>query len=132
MKHTGGLIHGDLSLAVARLGHGDAIVIGDAGLPVAAGATLIDLALTPGTVSFRSVVEAVSTEMCVESLVFATELAASGQTLVDWVVGHWQEATVELLAHDDFKVRARSAGVHVRTGEYTPYANVMLVAGVPF
>lgn len=132
VKRTGGLIHGELSFAVALLGHGDSIVVGDAGLPVAGRSTLIDLAVSPGTVSFRSVVAALSTEMCVESLVMASELAQTDQELVDWVAGQYPDASVEMVSHSDFKGRAGSAGVHVRTGEYTPYANVVLVAGVPF
>lgn len=70
--------------------------------------------------------------MKVESLVFASELDITNRSLLDWVVGQWRETAVEMLAHSDFKARAAGAGVHVRTGEYTRYANVVLVAGVPF
>ena len=47
MKKTP-LLNAELSAAIARLGHGDIIVIGDAGMPVPAGTPCIDLALTAG------------------------------------------------------------------------------------
>jgi D-ribose pyranase len=36
------------------------------------------------------------------------------------------------VSHDIFKHRCRTARAIVRTGEFTPYANVMLFAGVVF
>ena len=37
------------------------------------------------------------------------------------------------LAHEDFKARTREDGViFIRTGEATPFANILLVGGVAF
>ena len=45
MKRTG-LLNIELSQVIAGMGHGDVLVIGDAGLPVPKGVRRIDLALT--------------------------------------------------------------------------------------
>ena len=37
---------------------------------------------------------------------------------------------IETVSHTTFKERTRSSRAVVRTGEFTPYANVILVAGV--
>jgi D-ribose pyranase len=39
---------------------------------------------------------------------------------------------VEFVSHAEFKVRTTSARAIVRTGEFAPYANVILVSGVVF
>lgn len=39
---------------------------------------------------------------------------------------------VQAVAHEEFMQRSRSSVAIVRTGEFTPYANVILVAGVVF
>ena len=40
--------------------------------------------------------------------------------------------TPQAVSHEDFKRLTQQARVMVRTGECTPYANVILVAGVTF
>ncbi|SFE94930.1 D-ribose pyranase [Paracidovorax wautersii] len=129
MKRTA-LLHAELSHAIASLGHGDMLVIGDVGLPIPPGPRRIDLALTPGIPAVADVLRAVLSEMQVERAVIATEaVAREGGDLPAWCV---LPVTPEQLPHDDFKRLTAQARVMVRTGECTPYANVVLVAGVTF
>ena len=65
MKKTP-LLNVALSRLIASLGHGDTVVIGDAGLPVPPGVELIDLALTHGIPDFVSTLKVVLSEMQVE------------------------------------------------------------------
>jgi D-ribose pyranase len=39
---------------------------------------------------------------------------------------------IEVVSHESFKARTSDAKAVVRTGEFTPYANVILIAGVVF
>nr|WP_255594593.1 D-ribose pyranase [Acidovorax sp. sif1233] len=124
------MLHAELSHAIASLGHGDMLVIGDVGLPIPPGPRRIDLALTPGIPAVADVLRVVLSEMQVEKAVIATEAVERG-------AGHlpgWCQLPVEPQAvpHDDFKRLTQQARVMVRTGECTPYANVILVAGVTF
>jgi ABC-type ribose transport system, auxiliary component len=73
MKKTP-LLNVALSRLIASLGHGDTVVIGDAGLPVPPGVELIDLALTHGIPDFVSTLKVVLSEMQVESHVLAHEI----------------------------------------------------------
>lgn len=73
MKKTA-LLNVALSRLIASLGHGDMVVIGDAGLPVPPGVELIDLALTHGVPDFVSTLKVVLSEMQVESHVLANEI----------------------------------------------------------
>lgn len=127
MKRTT-LLHSELSGLIAAMGHGDLLVIGDAGLPVPTGVRCIDLAVTRGVPGFFDVLDAVLAELVVERSAWATEASADlQQALRARDLG--KPATV---AHDAFKVLSRDARAIVRTGEFTPYANVALWSGVAF
>lgn len=127
MKRTA-LLHGDLSGLIARLGHGDLLVIGDAGLPVPRGVPCIDLALTRGIPSVFDVLDAVLAEMVVERAALAQEAApALQERFCQREIGQ-----VTRLSHEAFKARTAEARAIVRTGEFTPYANICLWSGVAF
>lgn len=123
------LLHAELSHLVATLGHGDAVVVADAGLPVPPGVRCIDLAVTRGVPSFHQVLAALLSEMQVEHAVHATELAAPLAAQLAEALG---PLPLQAVSHADFKQLTGHARAIVRTGEFTPYANVLLYAGVVF
>ena len=130
MKKTP-LLNIALSQLIASLGHGDMLVIGDAGLPSQPGVPLIDLALTRGIPGFIDTVNTVLSEMQVEYHLFASELPQHNPVMAA------QVAALDLpdarqVTHDEFKQLSKGARAIVRTGECSPYANVILVAGVVF
>ena len=134
MKKTP-LLNVALSRLIASLGHGDMVVIGDAGLPVPAGVELIDLALTHGVPDFISTLKVVLSEMQVESHVLAQEILDKQPTALaalDELDAAGELGRRELLSHDRFKVLSRQARAVVRTGECQPYCNIVLIAGVTF
>ena len=131
MKKTP-LLHRGLSQLVAGLGHGDLVVIADAGLPVPVGTPCIDLALMRGVPSFDQVLQAVLSEMQVERIAFADEAVQRSPDFVAQVGERMQGVPVERLPHDELKRRSASARAIVRSGEFTPYANLLLYAGVVF
>lgn len=127
-----GLLHPQLARVVTELGHGDLLAIGDAGLPLPLGVERVDLAVVRGVPSFLEVARAVLAEVRVETLVFAEESRAACPQLVDAVTSLAPGAMIEWVSHEEFKARSHSARALVRTGEFTPYANVLLVSGVDF
>lgn len=125
-KH--GLLNPDLNRAVARLGHTDLVVVADCGLPVPSHVPIIDLALVFGIPRFTEALDALLAEIVVETGLAAEEVR--GTVADDWL----QERLGELayVPHEEFKHRVAAAAFVVRTGETTPYANVILRCGVPF
>src|SRR5438132_210356 len=73
----GTLLHPELSRVIASLGHGDSLVIADAGLPIPAAVERIDLAFAPGKPAFMVVLEAVLAEMEVERAILAQEVKSA-------------------------------------------------------
>src|SRR5690242_19032453 len=119
MKKTP-LLNVALSRLIASLGHGDTVVIGDAGLPVPPGVELIDLALTHGIPDFISTLKVVLSEMQVESHVLAHEILdkkPSALSTLDELNADGALGRRELLSHDQFKALSRQARAIVRTGE---------------
>lgn len=139
MKRSG-ILNPALCRALASLGHTDAIVICDAGLPIPDGPERIDLSLVPGVPAFRDVLAAVIAELQVERAQVATEFEQRSRNLHDETIlrlnaqAEVQGAPVaiERTSHEELKRATRSARVIVRTGECTPFANVILYSGVPF
>jgi len=131
MKKTP-LLHADLSRTIARLGHGDMVVIADAGLPVPEGTPCIDLAVTRGVPAFTQVLAAVLSEMQVERIVVARELRARSAAMYEHIAAAFPGMKAEEISHEELKALTRHARAVVRTGEFTPYANLVLVAGVVF
>ncbi|MEO1734064.1 MAG: D-ribose pyranase [Pseudomonadota bacterium] len=125
MKRSG-LLHAELARTIAGLGHGDIIVVGDAGLPVPNGVPVIDLAVTLGTPSFWSVLDAILDEMVVDHSVIAVE-ADTGVT-----AKFSDRLSPDTVLHDHLKSLCQDAVCVVRTGEAVPYTNVVLYAGVAF
>ncbi|WP_433739782.1 D-ribose pyranase [Pseudomonas putida] len=134
MKKTP-LLNVALSRLIASLGHGDKVVIGDAGLPVPPGVELIDLALTRGIPDFVSTLKVVLSEMQVESHVLACEIQEKNPSVLSSLDGLNSEGALgprEWLSHEQFKILSGQARAIVRTGECQPYCNVVLIAGVTF
>ncbi|NAX20709.1 D-ribose pyranase [Vibrio sp. V39_P1S14PM300] len=134
------LINSELSYLVATLGHTDEITICDAGLPIPDQVQRIDLALTHGIPGFIETVRVVLSESQIEGVVIAREFEQVSpehhRALIN-ELEHEQESTgreitVQYLSHDDFKQRTHQSRAVVRTGECTPYANVIFQAGVVF
>lgn len=132
MKRSG-LLHAELNRVIAAMGHTDTLVIGDVGLPVPPGVPCIDLAVLPGTPSFATVFEAVYAELAVERVTVASEIRTRNQALAMLARRLANEdVVVDELSHEEFKRQSAKAVAVVRTGETSPYANIILHAGVTF
>lgn len=131
MKKTT-LLQSDLSHVIATLGHMDILVVADAGLPIPPETRRIDLALTRGVPGAIETLKVILEEMQVERVVMAGEAKERNPQYLADVQQLLPGVPVEFVPHSEFKSRTASARAVVRTGEFAPYANVILVAGVVF
>ena len=126
----GGIINANLAGALGRLGHTDLVVVCDAGLPIPPGSTVVDLAFRFGVPTFETVLSGLLEELVIEGAIAAEEVqsqnAASHELLSD------RFPDLELVPHEELKRMVARAKLVVRTGEATPYSNVVLRCGVPF
>jgi D-ribose pyranase len=128
----GTLLNAPLSALIAQMGHTDRLVVSDAGLPVPEGVPHIDLAVSPGIPPFLKVTRAILTELEVESAIIAEEMEEVSPELCAALMELLGDIPVETVPHERFKTETESARAVARTGEFTPYANIILSAGVVF
>lgn len=133
MKKTG-ILNRELSRIIAGMGHGDRLVICDAGLPIPNDHEIVDLALTTNIPRFLEALNAVLLELEVERAVVADEMQTVSGPLLKEVRTMLPQIELESVPHDRFKEMTSENGNtwFVRTGEATPYANIMLISGVTF
>jgi len=127
-KH--GILNRDLAGIFAKLGHTDQIVIADCGLPIPEGVPCVDLAYKLGEPSFEAILEAVLADLVVEKAIIAEEIMEHNQEIYTLI--HGQLTNKEHMSHEQFKQLTKQAKVIIRTGETTPYANIILQSGVIF
>lgn len=125
MKKTG-ILNSELCALLASLGHTDLICIADAGLPIPAHVPRIDLALVPGVPTFLDTVWAILKEIAVERAVVAREMVVRNASRYEAVKSLLGGVTLEEIPHEEFKTRVASVRAVVRTGECTPFANILL------
>jgi D-ribose pyranase len=127
-----GTLNQSLSEVIAGLGHMDQLVIGDAGLPIPVETRRIDLALTEGVPTFLQTLKVILEEMQVERAIVAEEMIEFSPAVYEQVRELLPEIPLEAIPHIEFKSQTGNARAIVRTGEFTPYANIILVSGVVF
>ena len=127
-----GTLNQPLSEVIAGLGHQDSLVVADAGLPISSGTRRIDLALTQGTPGFLETLRVILEEIKVERAIVAEEMQTVSKPLFDEVKSLLPGVQIETIPHEELKQLTHAAKAVVRTGEFTPYANVILVSGVVF
>ena len=124
-----GVINQPIATIISGLGHTDTITIADAGLPIPAATQRIDLALTTGVPSFLETLRVVLSEMFVEKAIVAEEMQTVSLQMYTALTEVLGDVPIELVPHVDFKRETAVTKAIIRTGEFTPYANVILVAG---
>jgi len=134
MKKTG-ILNSHISRVISEAGHKDRLVIADAGLPIPEETERIDLALTRGVPGFLQTLEAVLAELAVEEVLIAEEIQTASResrALFENLKKLLGDIPARLVPHEAFKDLLPSTRAVVRTGEFTPYANIMLISGVTF
>ncbi|MEQ5727505.1 D-ribose pyranase [Providencia rettgeri] len=136
----GVLLNANITSVIAKLGHTDQITLADAGLPISQGPERIDLAITQGLPDFLSVLKVITQEMQVEKAILAEEITAINPEMETAILMHLQQLAatqgnhIEIVycGHERFKQLTQDSKAVIRTGECSPFANVILCSGVTF
>jgi D-ribose pyranase len=125
-----GILNRHLAGAIAELGHGDGVLVCDAGLPVPAGPRVVDLAFRAGVPSFAEVLDGLLDELVIEAGTAASEVCAANPAAAGLL--RQRVPSLGFVTHEELKGLSGSARLIVRTGEARPFANVLLRCGVFF
>lgn len=129
-----GVLNSDISRVLSYMGHTDRIAIGDCGLPIPDEVERIDLALKFGVPAFMDVLRVVTEDMKVEKIVLAEEIKEQNEAVLQAIkeLFEGQEIEVEYVSHAELKKQTKECKAVIRTGETTPYANIILQSGCIF
>lgn len=129
-----GILNSDISRVLSYLGHTDCICIGDCGLPIPDDVERIDLSLCFGEPTFMRTLEIVAGDMKIEKIVLATEIKEQNKEVLGQIekLFEGQNIEVEFVPHAALKAQTNNCKAVIRTGETTPYANIILQAGCIF
>lgn len=131
-----GILNSDISRVLSYLGHTDTIAIGDCGLPIPEETERIDLSLTFGVPSFMDVLKTVSNDMAIEKIVLAEEIKEQNPDVLHQIEALFVEKEtgfkIEFVPHIELKKQTKECKAVIRTGETTPYANIILQAACIF
>jgi len=133
MKRAG-ILNSEISRVLSYMGHTDCICVGDCGLPIPDEVERIDLALAFGVPTFMQTLEVVVGDMKVEKIVLAEEIKSQNPTVLAEIEKLFagQNIEVEFVSHTELKERTYDCKAVIRTGETTPYANIILQSGCIF
>ena len=129
-----GILNSDISRVRSYMGHTDCIAVGDCGLPIPDEVERIDLALEFGVPSFMDVLRVITKDMKVEKIVLAEEIREQNPKILGEIKELFagQELETVFVSHTELKKQTRECKAVIRTGETTPYANIILQSGCIF
>ena len=133
MKRNG-ILNSDISRVLSYMGHTDWICVGDCGLPIPDEVERIDLALEFGVPTFMKTLEVVAKDMKIEKIILAEEIKTQNEKVLAEIneLFKGQDIEVEYVPHVDLKAKTKECKAVIRTGETTPYANIILQSGCIF
>jgi simple sugar transport system permease protein/D-ribose pyranase len=125
------LLNAELSHAIASMGHGDLMIICDAGFPIPSSAWRIDLAICPDVPDLETVLAPIAENLIAEKVSYAEEIVVHNKPLLAKVERLFAGADFQPVPHQTILAEmAAKAKVIVRTGAFDPWGNILLYSGV--
>ena len=145
---TNGILNSELITAMARMGHGDMLVVTDRGFPFPLHDVTwaIDLSVAKNLPRFLDVLAPIVEDFEIEEVIIAEETKTVSPAVHEAMLkifskkkNKGKDIRIRYIPHPEFKdlvlhgaERGEPVACFVKTGEFTPYANVILVSSVPF
>ena len=129
-----GILNSDISRVLSYMGHTDQIAVGDCGLPIPDETERIDLALAFGIPTFMQTLEIVAQDMKIEKIILAEEIKTQNPEVLSQIEALFDGQNIEsvFVSHTELKAKTKECKAVIRTGETTPYANIILQSGCIF
>ena len=126
-----GIINSEISKVLSNMRHTDLICISDLGLPYPNNVKTIDLSLRFGLPSFIDVLTEITKDMKIERIILAEEIK-NNREIYDEILNMFENISIEYVSHNNFKQITSDCKAIIRTGEATPYANIILQSACIF
>ncbi|KXK23348.1 MAG: putative high affinity ribose transport protein RbsD [Chloroflexi bacterium OLB15] len=129
--NRGKSLNAELNYAISQMGHGDLMIVCDAGFPIPSSAWRVDLAILPDLPDLQTVLSLINENLIAEKVSYADALPVHNQPLLEKVKALFPDAEHAMIAHETILGEmAAKAKVIVRTGAFDPWGNILLYSGV--
>jgi D-ribose pyranase len=127
----GRILNAELNHAIGAMGHGDFMIVCDAGFPIPSSAWRVDLAVVQDIPDLETVLTAINENFIAEKVAYAAEMVENNPPLLAKVKRIFADAEHSTLLHSEILGGiATQAKVIVRTGAFDPWGNILLYSGV--
>jgi D-ribose pyranase len=123
------IINRDLSRILSGQGHGDLLLITDAGFAIPKELEVADLSLDVNQPKVLTVLQTLKKAFSVEKIILADETRQHNPGYFEAITKVWGDIPVEIITHAELKAKSREVKAVIRTGDFTSFANVILVSG---
>lgn len=125
------ILNKELNAAIASMGHGDILIVCDAGFPIPKEAWRIDLAIKQDVPDLETVLTAIASDFIAERVVYAEEMGENNRPLLEKVKRIFGDSEHSTVPHKEMlsEIPHRAKAI-VRTGAFDPWGNIALVSGV--
>lgn len=128
MKRSG-ILNPEISHLLASTGHTDYFTVCDRGFPIHVSQKRIDLALTDDLPKVLDVLRLINAEFVIDRVVVAEEAGRFLPDFVDELQAIHPELRIEPVPHLELKRLSNEGRATIRTGDTTPYANLLVISG---
>ena len=131
MKRNG-IINSEISKVLSYMRHTDLVCISDLGLPCPDNIKSIDLSLKLGSPSFIDVLSEIIKDIKIERIILSEEIKNNNEEVYNKILSMFENISIEYVSHNNFKQKTSDCKAIIRTGEATPYANIILQSACIF
>ena len=127
----GKILNKHLNNAIASMGHGDILIVADAGLPIPDEGKRIELAIQKDKPDILEILKLIVGDFIYERVIVAEEQKKYNPLLYENVVKCCSRCEVETIPHSELiETMPMKAKFIVRTGAFEPWGNVILASGI--
>ena len=132
MKKSG-ILNRDICALIGEVGHGDMIMISDAGFAIPENVWRIELALEQNSPGVERVLELFFQELIIEKYIVATEIAEVNPVALEKYRQIYRDTTIkeEMVLHSEIvSDLAPACRAVIRTGAFSPYGSIILFPAI--
>jgi len=125
-----GILNRNIAASIAKQGHGDLLMVTDAGFAIPLGVEVIDLSLDENKPMVLEVLAVLKKYFSVEKMIMADQTRKVSPTLFANISSAFGEGVlVETVDHSKIKEMSKTVKAVIRSGDFTAFGNVILVSG---
>lgn len=125
-----GILNREVAKAISEQGHHDLLMVCDAGFAIPEGVEVIDISLKENHPRVVEFLNELKKFFSVEKIILADQTKTSNPSYFKEILSVFDDAPeVETIDHSELKQLSASVKAIIRTGDFTAYANIIMVSG---